>query len=86
MKSYFIVRLHCLSALTPFGTILIYGIDGVDTGLHCLSALTPFGTSKIINYNYSATKSPLPIGTYPFRDSWSLKPSIGADGKSEIFG
>ena len=63
------LSLHCLSALTPFGTKNLNFNTEFIASLHCLSALTPFGTFNCSAKQFYMTKaSPLPIGTYPFRD------------------
>ena len=92
--------LHCLSALTPFGTnthqlintinwvsiayrhlplsglVLENGRLNVSEGLHCLSALTPFGTGVDEYRRLMDGRSPLPIGTYPFRDAPTMRAQV----------
>ncbi len=57
------------------GLEICAGVGGFGLGLHCLSALTPFGTELLEETNARLRQSPLPIGTYPFRDlpkeSWA---------------
>ena len=60
--------LHCLSALTPFGTGRATIIGGVGAWSPLPIGTYPFRDRKHTKENIMDHESPLPIGTYPFRD------------------
>ena len=62
---------HCLSACIPFETLLIISLRLRLIGSHCLSACIPFETNPDVTLEKELNESPLPIGMYPFRDTYS---------------